>query len=73
MNVRPAEDRDHDAIWKIMPVIRAGETYALPRDMSREDALAYWFAADREFSSPRTRARSALMGEQGAGSQIAAT
>ena len=49
MNVRLAEDRDHDAIWKIMqPVIRAGETYALPRDMRREDALAYWFAADRE-------------------------
>jgi ribosomal protein S18 acetylase RimI-like enzyme len=49
MNERPAEDRDHDAIWKIMqPVIRTGETYALPRDMRREDALAYWFAADRE-------------------------
>jgi ribosomal protein S18 acetylase RimI-like enzyme len=49
MIVRPAEDRDRDAIWKIMePVIRAGETYALPRDMSREDALAYWLAEDRE-------------------------
>lgn len=29
------------------PVIRAGETYALPRDMAREDALAHWFASDR--------------------------
>jgi ribosomal protein S18 acetylase RimI-like enzyme len=29
------------------PVIRAGETYALPRDMVREDALAHWLAADR--------------------------
>ena len=24
------------------PIIRAGETYALPRDMSRGDAMAYW-------------------------------
>lgn len=49
MNIRLAELSDHDAIWCILePVIRAGETYALPRDMSREDALAYWCAADRE-------------------------
>lgn len=49
MDVRPATDRDHDAIWKILePVIRAGETYALPREMSREAALAYWLADDRE-------------------------
>ena len=27
------------------PVIRAGETYVLPRDMSRETALAYWHCA----------------------------
>jgi ribosomal protein S18 acetylase RimI-like enzyme len=25
-------------------MIRAGETYPLPRDMSRDDALAYWFS-----------------------------
>jgi len=49
MNVRAATDRDHDAIWKILePVIRAGETYALPREMNREAALAYWLAGDRE-------------------------
>ena len=49
MIVRAAEDRDADAIWKIIePVIRAGETYVLPRDMSRADALAYWHAGDRE-------------------------
>ncbi|SNT12952.1 Protein N-acetyltransferase, RimJ/RimL family [Sphingomonas laterariae] len=48
MRIRPAEDRDNDAIWAILePVIRAGETYALPRDMSRADALAYWRGADR--------------------------
>jgi ribosomal protein S18 acetylase RimI-like enzyme len=27
------------------PVIRAGEVFALPVDMPREQALAYWFAA----------------------------
>ena len=43
MNIRQAHDRDQDAIWRIMePIIRSGETYALPRDMTREDALAYW-------------------------------
>ena len=36
------------AIWQILgPVIRAGETYALPRDMSEAAALAYWAGADR--------------------------
>ena len=29
------------------PVIRAGETFSLPRDMNRADALAHWFAPDR--------------------------
>jgi len=49
MHIRPATDRDDDAIWKIMePIIRAGETYALPRDMSREAALAYWRSDTQE-------------------------
>lgn len=49
MQIRAATDSDQDAIWKILElVIRAGETYALPRDMSRDAALAYWLADDRE-------------------------
>ena len=49
MLIRPATDRDDDAIWKILePIIRAGDTYALPCDMGREAALAYWRAGDRE-------------------------
>ncbi len=45
MIVRPATDADAEPIWQIIePVIRAGETYALPRDMRRADALAYWRA-----------------------------
>lgn len=47
--IRFAREDDADAIWSIIgPTIRAGETYALPRDMSREAALAYWLGADRE-------------------------
>ena len=45
MLVRPALPVDNAAIWTIMrPAIRAGETYALDRDMTAHDALAYWFA-----------------------------
>ena len=29
-------------------MIRAGETYTLPRDMGREQALDYWFAPEKE-------------------------
>jgi ribosomal protein S18 acetylase RimI-like enzyme len=29
-------------------MIRRGETYPLPRDMSREAALGYWFSAEKE-------------------------
>jgi ribosomal protein S18 acetylase RimI-like enzyme len=36
---------DLDAIWEILePVIRAGETYVLDRDLNRDQALAYWFS-----------------------------
>ncbi|AHB49608.1 acetyltransferase [Hyphomicrobium nitrativorans NL23] len=49
MLIRPASPEDAAAIWSIMePVVRAGETYALDRDMSRDDALAYWLAPDKE-------------------------
>lgn len=49
MLIRPALSTDHDAIWDIIgPTIRAGETYALDRDMSREEGLDYWMGADRE-------------------------
>ena len=48
MNIRPAKASDSDAIWSIVkPVLRAGETYPLPKDISREDGLAYWFAPEK--------------------------
>jgi ribosomal protein S18 acetylase RimI-like enzyme len=41
--IRPATLEDRDAIWAILePTLRAGETYTLPRDISREAALAWW-------------------------------
>ena len=47
--IRPAVAEDAAAIWRILePTIRAGETYALPREMSEADALAYWMGPGRE-------------------------
>jgi ribosomal protein S18 acetylase RimI-like enzyme len=44
MDIRPAAG-DDDAIWAILePILRAGEAYALPRDWSRDEALAFWGA-----------------------------
>ncbi|HEY1475141.1 MAG TPA: N-acetyltransferase [Pseudolabrys sp.] len=41
--IRPATPEDDDAIWRMLePTFRAGETYPIPRDVSRGDALAYW-------------------------------
>jgi hypothetical protein len=49
MNIRQAQISDADAIWAIIePVIRAGETYALPRNMSKAEALEYWMGPDRQ-------------------------
>jgi ribosomal protein S18 acetylase RimI-like enzyme len=46
--IRGAEARDADGIWAVLgPVLEAGETYALPRDMSRAAALAYWLAPEK--------------------------
>lgn len=47
IRIRPAErDRDRKAIWSILePVILAGESYPLPRDMSEKAALAYWLSS----------------------------
>lgn len=43
LRIRPADDADRDAIWAMLePVLRAGETYALPKDWARADALAFW-------------------------------
>jgi ribosomal protein S18 acetylase RimI-like enzyme len=49
MHIRPAHMNDAPSLWQIIgPTIRAGETYALDRDMTETDALAYWLGNDRE-------------------------
>ncbi len=49
MGIFPATDSDRDAIWAILePMIRSGETYTLPRDLSKQQALDYWLDAEKE-------------------------
>src|SRR6266446_3955671 len=44
IRIRPATDSDRDAIWKIFhEVVASGDTYPLDPNISRKDALAYWF------------------------------
>jgi len=47
--IRPATTDDSEEIWRVLePVFRAGETYTIPRDISKEAGLAYWFAPEHE-------------------------
>lgn len=47
VTVRTATHHDRDTIWSMLePVFQAGETYAIDRNISREDALSYWLAAN---------------------------
>jgi L-amino acid N-acyltransferase YncA len=49
MHIRAAAPADADAIWAILEgTIRSGETYTLPIDLSREEAMAYWMAPAHE-------------------------
>jgi ribosomal protein S18 acetylase RimI-like enzyme len=47
IKIRSATTKDHDAIWNIFhEIVTAGDTYALDQQISRQEALAYWFRAD---------------------------
>jgi ribosomal protein S18 acetylase RimI-like enzyme len=47
--IRASTQCDRDTIRAILePVFRVGETYTQPRDMSKEQALAYWFSPEKE-------------------------
>ena len=49
MPIRPATPDDDNAIWRVIePAMRAGETYPIPRDVTRADALAYWRSPGHE-------------------------
>ena len=44
LQIRPFAG-DGDTVWAMLePVFRAGDTYAIDPEISREDALAYWTA-----------------------------
>jgi hypothetical protein len=48
LNIRPATEADRDAIWEIFhAAVAAADTYAFDPNVSREEALAYWFREDR--------------------------
>lgn len=47
--VRPATRSDDGAVWRVIePMIREGETYPLPRDMTRDAALAHFHQPGHE-------------------------
>jgi ribosomal protein S18 acetylase RimI-like enzyme len=47
--IRPALESDAGDIWTILrPILRAGDTYALPREWGRAEALDYWLAPDHD-------------------------
>lgn len=49
MIIRRATDADWPAIWAMLePVFRAGETYAVDRDISQDAARALWMDAPNE-------------------------
>jgi len=49
LTIRPARPDDANVIWAILePIIRAGDVFALPRNLDREDALAYWLSPGHE-------------------------
>lgn len=49
IEIRAATADDRDAIWDTLePIVRAGEVFALPRELSRAAGLAYWLAPAHE-------------------------
>jgi L-amino acid N-acyltransferase YncA len=45
ISVRLSNRSDSDNVWSILePTIRAGKTYTLPQDLTREHALEYWYS-----------------------------
>jgi len=49
MQIRAATDADRSAILAIVkPVLSAGETYAVSRDLDDAEVLAYWFAPNHQ-------------------------
>ena len=48
MKIREADIRDFEQIWPIFrEIVTAGDTYAYPRDISKDDALTLWLESPR--------------------------
>jgi L-amino acid N-acyltransferase YncA len=49
MNIRPATKEDFDKIWPIFhEIAAAGETYAYPQDIGKDQALKLWLEIPRQ-------------------------
>jgi L-amino acid N-acyltransferase YncA len=49
MNIREVTEADFDSIWPIISeIVLAGDTYAYPIDMTREQAHSIWIEAPRK-------------------------
>jgi ribosomal protein S18 acetylase RimI-like enzyme len=47
LTIRLATESDRDAVWNIFhEVVASGDTYAIHSNISREDALGYWFRSN---------------------------
>ncbi len=58
LEIRPVGPGDHAAIWAIFEsVIRAGDTYALPRDLGEAPAMAFWLKSGHEVHVAETQGR----------------
>ena len=79
MIIRPVQPQDSGALWAILePILRAGETYALPRDWTQAHALAYWlgpphqvFVAQDDHEAPIVGTYFLTPNQQGGGDHIA--
>ena len=48
LELRAYTPADAEAVWQMLePVFRAGDTYAIDADISREAAMAYWTSPER--------------------------
>jgi ribosomal protein S18 acetylase RimI-like enzyme len=64
LRIRRATGKDREAIWQIFhAVVSGGDTYVFDPDISRRQALAYWF-------SPKTRCYVALSNQKIVGTYI---
>ena len=49
IQIRQATAADHVAIWDILqPILREGETFALPQEMGAEEAIGHWCGGDHD-------------------------